>query len=110
MKDILKIKNVKARKEHICSWCGGVINKGEFYENSTVVNDGSFYIWKAHLKCNELTHKLDMWDCDDGDGLTSDDFGNCVLEFLYRELNDEEYEKITEKDLDEVIDIVLQML
>ena len=78
--DVLSTNSRKANKTHVCDFCCLKINKGERYQEQTLVND-VIYKWKSHLSCLELTNKLKMWDwCDDG--LTSDSFIEYVRDYL----------------------------
>lgn len=63
--EILDSKTRKARKEHRCDYCGGIIKKGEAYEWSKLIYDGTLYEWKAHKKCSFLS--LQLWDYADPD-------------------------------------------
>lgn len=60
-------------------FCGGVIQRGEQYSRSTIV-DGDIYDWVAHRHCMGLTWMLDMRD--DGDGITVDIFENYVQDYV----------------------------
>lgn len=57
-------KWVKARKDHICSLCGGPIHKGTTYKADTFtpwdheVNEG-FFSYKAHRQCHAFFEE--MW-------------------------------------------------
>ncbi len=70
----LKLNKQKSRKVHQCDWCYQPIPKDTVYENSSNVNDGRVFTWKNHIYCGEITHKLKMFDCCDGDGLSADSF------------------------------------
>lgn len=62
-----------AKKVHKCNFCLGKIAIGEKYDYDVCVNDGDLYPWKAHVKCNELASKLNMYyNCEEG--VTDDDF------------------------------------
>lgn len=84
-------KQVKARKTHICNWCGCSISVGEAYNTATYKYD-NIYTWKSHLKCMELVNTLDM----EGDeGVTGEDFHEYITEEfsnIWRELDNELYE------------------
>lgn len=67
----------KARKEHICDYCNGLINVGEVYDNQTNVYEGKIYSWKSHLSCQELASDLNWFD-DFSEGLTESDFSDLV--------------------------------
>jgi len=87
----------KARKEHKCNWCGGVIKKGEKYDYSVHEYDG-IYIWKNHKYCMELVSILDMDD--DHEGITEEDFYEYVDEsFIDNFPNDTNKYKTSEKAL-----------
>ena len=73
METLSSQKEVKAIKEHNCSFCGTKINIGEPYMKSTHKHDGEFYDWKAHKYCTEIANRLKMYD-DADEGLTSGDF------------------------------------
>lgn len=69
-----------ARKKHKCDWCGEIIEEGEKYEYSAIVQDRDFFIWKDHIYCRELTNKLDMWDNCYEEGLDDYSFQEIVNE------------------------------
>lgn len=70
MVQTLSNKEVKARKEHTCNYCGGKINKGEVYKNYNLKYEDTMYTWKNHLKCSKLT--------------SEETFNEFVQEFLYK--------------------------
>lgn len=80
----LRRKTVKANKDHKCDYCFQYIKKGHHYLNSGHVTDGHAYTWKSHLHCNEIAHKLKMWEHAD-EGLTSEDFQESIR-FEYDDL------------------------
>ena len=86
----LKIVHPKAKKEHICMYCGCTIEKGEVYERQTNVYDGQVYDWVCHTDCQKLAQELRMFDdCDEG--LTEEDFLEFVNDYIgehYRENDD----------------------
>ena len=78
---------VKAKKEHRCSFCNERIKSGETYIKSTHIFDGSVYDWKAHKMCDYLCTKMNMYaDCDEG--VTQDDFMEIISEAHYSILAD----------------------
>jgi ribosomal protein L24E len=69
----LGCKNVKARKQHACDWCGKSIEKGEEYERQKFLYDGDFYEWHSHLACSRIASAI--WDyCDPDEGMDEDQF------------------------------------
>lgn len=69
----------KAKKQHICNLCGGIINVGEIYERQFNKYD-DVYVFKSHLSCIKLASQLNLFgDCDEG--LTGDYFRDYITEF-----------------------------
>ena len=82
----LKESHPIARKEHICELCGGKINKGQKYYRQTNICDGCIYEWIEHEECNQVSAKLDMYGvCDIDDGLSSNDFGAILYDYIHQE-------------------------
>lgn len=93
MQTIDSNKNRKARKEHSCDWCGGIIKKDELYDWQKITSsDHGIYEWKAHKHCVEVASYYDMFD-DWEDGLTQGSFSDQVFD-RYSENHD------IDKDLD----------
>ena len=53
-------RNPIARKQHKCNFCGGIIEKGEKYDNATLEFDGTVYTWKSHLHCLNIASEYDF--------------------------------------------------
>lgn len=52
----------KARKNHRCTCCGGIIHSGELYLRWANVDDG-FFTNKAHHECySEIKGEYDLYD------------------------------------------------
>lgn len=69
-------KKTKARKAHVCSFCGCIIPVGEIYNLATYKFD-EIYDWKSHQKCSELVSMLNM----EGDeGVTLADFYEYIID------------------------------
>ncbi len=68
----------KARKKHRCDYCQYPINSGDTYLKSSHVYDGDIYTWKSHQNCEKIAVKLNMFE-DCYEGLTSDDFQECII-------------------------------
>ena len=83
----LQFTRPKARKDHVCNFCHGIIPRGEKYERQANIYDNKVYTWKAHFRCLEITSKLKMFDyCDEG--VTQDDFYETINE-TYANINKE---------------------
>lgn len=73
MNELIERKDRKARKDHRCDLCGGIIKKGEVYEWSKSIYDGTFYEWSNHINCGKVSAAI--WDYVDPDeGMTEDQF------------------------------------
>ena len=70
----------KARKNHICDFCGSNIFKGEMYEHQKNVNDGQIYEWKSCQYCESIVSKMFEELVDDGDGLNDQHFNDFISE------------------------------
>ena len=80
MPEQLQSKKRKARKDHICSYCGEVIKKGTIYDWAKLIYEGSLYEWKNHLECGVIASNL--WSYIDPDeGMTEEDFQEGCFEF-----------------------------
>jgi hypothetical protein len=69
---------VKARKPHVCDWCGKRIEVGEWHIASTNVSDG-IYTWRECDRCkpyvSEMMGEPDEFYFDSiADGYTSESF------------------------------------
>lgn len=54
----------RARKEHICEFCGQSIHKGETYSYETGKYDGDLFVRKLHRTCKNI---LDEFCRDNGE-------------------------------------------
>lgn len=52
--DFVKVSLVKARKQHKCSECRGIIEPGTEYENVRGLWDGDFQAYKTYSDCMSL--------------------------------------------------------
>lgn len=79
--DNIKTENRKARKIHICSYCGSSIYKGETYENQVNTDGGVIYEWKSCKHCEPIVLRMwKEWGDNSGDGLNDQDFGDFISE------------------------------
>ena len=79
MVETLKECERKARKRHVCSYCGAYIEPGEKYDYATLAYDGDIYDWKSHKECSFVSGEI--WHyVDPDDGMTEDDFRYAVQE------------------------------
>lgn len=77
--NVVSRKEVKARKDYHCDFCGCKIPKGERHDCSINKQDGELYTWRTHLHCQILCDKI--WNYVDPDeGMTSDQFIDAVRE------------------------------
>lgn len=109
----LNISYPTARKEHRCMWCCGTIKVGEKYERQTLKYDNQIYDWVSHLECKELTSVLNMYDWDNGNGITEDIFQEYIQEYLYNHHYNKEtdtYDDDYDLDQKSYHDIVLKIL
>ena len=73
MSEQLDQKNRIARKPHSCDYCGKLIKKGEEYEWSKNIWEGTIYEWHNHLACGRVASAI--WDyVDPDDGMDEDQF------------------------------------
>lgn len=77
--EIISTSKQKARKKHICNFCELPIEIGTIYERQ-VCKDSDIYTWKSHIYCSEIAHKLKMFDGVWNDGLTANDFKECITQ------------------------------
>ena len=79
--DILKSHQiVKARKTHICNFCGKEILKGEKYTASTYVED-YIYSWKTCNRCKEYVDEaFSNKEYDFSDGMGESEFHDYMWE------------------------------
>jgi len=61
----------KARKAHLCEWCGRTIEPGEVYQRAALLSDDGFYDWANCLHCAALVVLCDIDGY--GEGVTDDD-------------------------------------
>lgn len=110
MIDVINSKTPIARKQHRCDYCGGTIEKGEKYQNDTIVYDGDVYTWKSHLHCMALTSE--MWDYKTDEGLSDDDFqrwiDDYVLEYHYNHEKDDICEEWQNKSVAELAKMIYE--
>ena len=82
MPEILQEKERKARKPHVCDYCGKTIEKGEAYEWAKLKYEEIIYEWKNHKKCGFIASEL--WSYIDPDnGMTEEDFQEGCCEFCH---------------------------
>ena len=75
MSRFLLSKRVKARKNHICDYCGLKINTGDQYTYAKIVSDDEYiHSWKSHLHCDKIVQKIDMFTKNDHEPITQSDF------------------------------------
>jgi len=64
-----RMRSVKAKKEHLCEWCGEKINKNEVYVRHVGVWNDEFQCYATHSECwNQLNYSvgnLESWESDE---------------------------------------------
>jgi len=63
---LLSESTPKARKSHVCDWCGELIEKSTTYYRYSGNNSGDFQCTKMHLECRDAMDRdikdYDSWD------------------------------------------------
>ena len=79
MPEIISECDRKARKPHVCNYCGQIINPGEVYTHAVLKYD-DVYGWNSHKKCDFIASAL--WEYIDPDeGMTEEDFQQGCTDF-----------------------------
>lgn len=74
MLDFYNKSNPKARKDHVCEYCGKTIHKGEIYSYETGKYDGDMFARKLCLVCENIldafikevdADEFDWWEIND---------------------------------------------
>lgn len=85
MIQVLRTTYPRAKKEHLCMYCGCKIEVGEVYMRQTNIFDNEIYDWVCHKDCDTVAQELDMFDfCDEG--LTDDHFRENINDYIGNEL------------------------
>jgi hypothetical protein len=84
----------KARKRHVCNFCGGFIEVGEIYSIQTIKDD-DIYVWKSHGICNKFA-------LDNQDLLLAED--NMITKNSFCELVYDKVSEIYDEDADDITD------
>ena len=83
MSEQLDRKIRTARKSHTCDYCGQTIEKGEQYEWSKNIWEGTIFEWHNHLSCGRIASAI--WDyVDPDDGMSDQDFQDGCQEVCQR--------------------------
>lgn len=79
--DIISNELRRARKPHVCNWCGGSIAKGDTYRDQVNADGGSLWTWKNHVACGHFAAEY----CEDyyGDGVSKDSFLDAVSDMAH---------------------------
>ena len=77
--EVISDSKRKARKNHNCDLCGGIINNGEMYDCQFNKNCGDVYSFKSHEKCSSIMD-FTFEFADHTEGYNSDDFHDCCQE------------------------------
>lgn len=82
-------KEVKAKKQHKCNFCNGVIMVGEKYYTSTHIYDNHIYDFKTHKQCSYIASRTNMYEYCGDEGLTMDDFMENIHEIYHTLLGEQ---------------------
>lgn len=75
MPDLIKTKDVKARKAHVCETCNDTaIQPGETYTRDTYVYDGRMYDWVQCAACSAIGGIVYEWAGCPDEGVARDDY------------------------------------
>lgn len=89
--ETLRSDKRKARKDHRCDWCYGVIPKGEVYRNSCHVHGGDIYTFKNHLSCEKWVKERGLFEGRWGDGVSDYVFQEDVMVYCQDHMSKEEF-------------------
>lgn len=81
MLDFYNRSNPKARKDHVCEYCGKTIHKGETYSYETGKYDGDMFARKLCLVCENILGTF-IKDLDD-DGFDWWEVDNWLRDYYY---------------------------
>lgn len=95
---------VRAKKQHSCSYCSEKINKDELYFKSTHKSDGEVYDWKSHKHCDKIASILKMFDFAE-DGVTQEFF----METINDEHDDLLIKQLPQSDIQKYSDVIQQL-
>lgn len=77
MIEVLRTCTVRARRPHVCDYCGHVIRIGERYVRSCNKFDGQLYTWHSHPHCDRLASAIWDYVCPD-EGMDTYTFRDAV--------------------------------
>lgn len=99
MSEIISSQWKKARKVHLCDYCGERIEKGNTYRKDFCKDGGTAYSWITCEKCETIV--TGFWDwVDPDDGLDSQDFYDACKDFVCHFLCTNEDKKLFNCDCD----------
>jgi len=83
MPDLLKTKDVIARKAHGCQTCNATaIQPGEMYTRDTYVYDGRIYDWVQCVECSTLGGAVFRWAGYPDEGVSRDEYYEWARELV----------------------------
>lgn len=80
MSELISQTERKARKEHICEYCGEKILRGEKYLSAFLKDGGDVWQWKTHLHCDFIANELWRY-INPTDGMQQEHFQEGCTEF-----------------------------
>lgn len=89
MPELLRESRPKARKDHHCSCCTGLIPAGTTYGRETLIYDGRIYDWLTCDGCEGLTYIVYEWAYCPDEGVGPEEY----TEWAEENRDDPEYGK-----------------
>lgn len=107
--EVIKDTHPTAKKVHYCDWCGAKIEVGETYHSQTCVDGGDIWVFKTHLKCDDIANLLEMYDdLNSDEGLDNHMFEGYIADHVqFNHRDDPTWENLT---LQETIQRILSQL
>lgn len=77
---ILRTLTITAKKPHRCDYCSQLVEPKITYTRTSIANEGNIYEWVSHLHCDAIVEKLNMFELNDNEGISSDDYHEHIVQ------------------------------
>lgn len=94
LETITPVHDARARRQHVCMFCGGPINKGSIYQYAVYKYDGVIYGWKNHVRCGDV---IRYFNIEGDEGITASNFAEGV-DNAYYDMMSEHYNETYESN------------